>query len=79
MFSSPPLTNIIELGEYQLALYKSLINTKEYPNESGEINLIELWDCEPYLAKKQSPKWKWNFCLIDGNVVPPILAPSNCN
>jgi N-acetylglutamate synthase-like GNAT family acetyltransferase len=63
--------------QHDLALYLPLIETRQTTNALHESNVIELWNCEPYRASDESPKWIWNISGTHLN--PPILVPCDRN
>lgn len=65
---------------HTLMYYKPIIKIRELTNNQKNKNQIELWDVEPYLAKRNKPQWIWDINYKSGNkIFPPILHPCDNN
>jgi GNAT superfamily N-acetyltransferase len=68
-----------DYSEHELTLYKPLIETTKMTNSPDNLNKLELWDVEPHLADRHTPRWCWNIELNEGILKNPILQVCNPN
>lgn len=64
--------------EHELTYYVILVDTASIEH-IGMTDKIELWDVEPYEAKRKKPRWTWYVEIKDGGLVYPIIQPCDCN
>ncbi len=68
-------------------LYRPLIEnleatsqSEDVNNQSGDVEVLELWDKEPYPAQNSAPTWTWQILRQAGTqkLVKPIIHPCDC-
>jgi GNAT superfamily N-acetyltransferase len=62
-------------------LYRPLIKSLEPNNQSAAIEVLELWDSEPWEARGSEPTWTWEILRQKGTqkLVEPIIHPCDEN
>lgn len=62
----------------RINMYKTLIPILEPSGKMQNNDILKLWDCEPYQANENEPKWLWNLEYKPGNktLIKPIIFPA---
>lgn len=62
--------------EHELTYYKTIVRTASTVYIKG-LDVVELWDVEPYMAEGLHSKWKWYVDVRNGKLTYPIISPCN--
>lgn len=61
----------------RINMFKPLVETLKSTEKAESETKISLWNCEPYQAVREKPKWNWdlNFAEDNETLTKPIIIP----
>ena len=61
----------------RINMFKPLVETLKPCDNAKSDTKISLWNCEPYQADNEKPKWNWDLNFVEDNetLTKPIIFP----